>query len=91
MATSTWLIRATAGTGVRTGSSGLHRPLGYTANLRAHDSTPETLIPEGNKSRVSGDGPGSKRPETNFPRISVDSNRVDCLVEKSGLVTEVHR
>ena len=29
----------------------------YTsANFRTHDSTPETLMPEGNKSRVSGDG-----------------------------------
>ena len=27
-----------------------------SANLRTHDSIPETLIPEGNKSRVSGDG-----------------------------------
>ncbi len=26
------------------------------ANLCAHDSIPETLMPEGNKSRVSGDG-----------------------------------
>jgi hypothetical protein len=25
-------------------------------NLRTHDSIPETLMPEGNKSRVSGDG-----------------------------------
>ena len=29
----------------------------YTsANFRTHDSTPETLMPEGNKSRVSGGG-----------------------------------
>ena len=42
-------------------------------------------MPEGNKSRVSGDGLGSNRSATNFPGISVDSNRVDRLVEKSGL------
>jgi len=30
-----------------------------SANFRTHDSTPETLMPEGNKSRVSGDGLGS--------------------------------
>ena len=56
-----------------------------------HDPIPETLIPKGNKSRVSGVGVGSNRPATNFPRIPVDSNRVDCLVEKGDLVTEVHR
>ena len=27
-----------------------------SANFRTHDSTPETLMPEGNKSRVSGVG-----------------------------------
>ena len=37
------------------------------------------------------DGGGSNRPATNFPRISVDTNRVDCLVEKGDVVTEVHR
>ena len=42
-------------------------------------------MPEGNKSRVSGDGLGSNRPATNFPGISVDSNRVNRLVEKNGL------
>ena len=46
---------------------------------------PDTPIPEGNKSRVSGDGLESNRPATNFQRISVDSNRFDCLAEKSGL------
>ena len=35
-----------------------------------------------------GDGLGSKRPATNFPGISVDSNRLNCLVEKSGLGVE---
>ena len=42
-------------------------------------------MPEGNKSRVSGVGVESNRPATNFPGISVDSNRFDCLVEKNGL------
>jgi hypothetical protein len=51
----------------------------------------ETLMPEGNKSRVCGDGIGSKRPETNFPGISVDSNRVNRLVEKNGLGVEPRR
>ena len=54
------------------------------ANFRTHDSSPETLTPEGNKSRVSGVGVESIRPATNFPGISVDSNRFDCLVEKVG-------
>ncbi len=66
-------------------------PLYTSANFRTHDSTPETLMPEGNKSRVSGGGVGSNRPATNFPRISVDTNRVDCLLEKGDVVTEVHR
>ena len=55
------------------------------ANFRTHDSTPETLTPEGNKSRVSGVGVESNRPATNFPGISVDTNQFDCLVETSGL------
>ena len=42
-------------------------------------------MPEGNKSRVSGDGLESNRPATNFPGISVDSKWFDRLVEKSGL------
>jgi len=42
-------------------------------------------MPEGNKSSVSGDGLESNRPATNFPGISVDSNRFDCLVETSDL------
>ena len=62
-----------------------------SANFRTHVSIPETLIPEGNKSRVSGDGLESNRPATNSPGIPVDSNQFDCLVEKGGLVTEVHR
>ncbi len=45
-------------------------------------------MPEGNKSRVSGDGLESNRPATN---ISLDSNRFDCLVEKSGLGVEPRR
>ena len=60
-------------------------PLYTSANFRTHDSTPETLMPEGNKSRVSGGGVESNRPATNSPRILVDTNRVHCLVEKSGL------
>ena len=46
---------------------------------------------EGNKSRVSGDGLDSNRPATNFPGISVDSNRFNCLVEKSGLGVKPRR
>ena len=60
-------------------------PLYTSANFRTHDSTPETLMPEGNKSRVSGVGVESNRPATNFPGISLDSYRFDCLVKKSGL------
>ena len=55
------------------------------ANFRTHDSTPETLTPEGNKSRVSGVGVESNRPATNFPGFSVGSNRVDRMVEETGL------
>ena len=46
------------------------------------------LIPEGNKSRASGDGLESTRPATNFPRIQLDTNLVHYLVEKSGLGVE---
>ena len=56
-----------------------------SANFRTHGSTPETLMPEGNKSRVSGDGLESNRPATNFPGFSVGSNRVDRVVEETGL------
>ena len=56
-----------------------------SVNLRTHDSIPETLIPEGNKSRVSGDGLESNRQATNSPGIPADANRVHSLVEKSGL------
>ena len=45
-------------------------------------------MPEGNKIWVLGDGVGPNRPATNFPGISLDSNRFDCLVEKSGLDIE---
>jgi len=38
-----------------------------------------------------GDGVESNRPATNFPGISVDSNRFNCLVEKSGLGIEPRR
>ena len=38
-----------------------------------------------------GVGVESNRPATNSPGIPVDSNQFDCLVEKGGLVTEVHR
>ena len=48
-------------------------------------------MPEGNKSRVSGVGLESNRPTTNFPEIAVDSNRIDCLVETSGLGVEPRR
>ena len=46
-------------------------------------------MPEGSKSRVSG--VESNRPTTNFPGISVDSNRFYCLVEKSGVGVEPQR
>ena len=55
------------------------------ANFRTHDSTPETLTPEGNKSRVSGVGAGSKRPATKLPLGSVESGQVYRMVKKSGL------
>ena len=42
-------------------------------------------MPEGNKSRVSGVGVESNRPATNFPGLSVGSNRVDREVEETGL------
>jgi len=48
-------------------------------------------MPEGNKIWVLGDGVESNRPATNFPGISVDSNRFNCLVEKSGLGIEPRR
>ena len=38
-----------------------------------------------------GDGVESNRPATNFPGISVDSNRVYRLVEKNGLGVEPRR
>jgi len=38
-----------------------------------------------------GDWGESNRPATNYPGIPADANRVDCLVEKGDLVTEVHR
>ena len=48
-------------------------------------------MPEGNKSRVSGVGVESNRPATNSPRISVDTNRVHYLAEKSGLDVDPRR
>ena len=48
-------------------------------------------MPEGNKSRVSGDRVESNRPATNFAGISVDSKWFDCLVEKSGLGVDLRR
>ena len=45
-------------------------------------------MPEGNKSRVSGDGVESNHPATNFPGIPVGSNQVDRMVEKTGLGVE---
>ena len=57
-------------------------PLYTSANFRTHDSTPETLMPEGNKSRVSGVGVESNRPATNLPLGSVGSNQVYRMVKK---------
>ena len=45
-------------------------------------------MPEGNKSRVSGDGVESNRPATNLPLGSVGSNRDNRMVGKSGLVPD---
>jgi len=42
-------------------------------------------MPEGNKSRVSGDGLESKRPTTKLSLGSVESNQVYRMVKKSGL------
>ena len=38
-----------------------------------------------------GEGGESNRPATNFPGISVDTNRFNCLVEKSDLGVEPGR
>ena len=38
---------------------------------------------------VNGDGVESNRPSTNFPGISVDTDWVDCLVEKIVLGIEL--
>ena len=43
------------------------------------------MMPDANNTWVLGDGVEPIRPATNFPGIAVDSNRVDCLVEKNGL------
>ena len=40
---------------------------------------------------LGGDGGESNRPATNFPAISMDSNRIYCLVDKSGLGVESRR
>ena len=41
--------------------------------------------------RQTEDGGESNRPATNFPEIPVDSNRFNCLVEKSGFFVEPRR
>ena len=48
-------------------------------------------MPEGNKSRVSGDGVESKRPATNFLGVPVGPNWISRLVEKSSLGVELRR
>ena len=48
-------------------------------------------MPDANKTWVLGDGVESNRPATNFPGVSVDSNRLDRLVEKSGLGVKLRR
>ena len=45
-------------------------------------------MPEGNKSRVSGDGLESNRPATNLPLVSVGSNQVYRMVKKNALVVK---
>ena len=42
-------------------------------------------MPDGRRIGVSEVGVESNRPATNFPGVSVDSNRFDCLDETSGL------
>ena len=51
------------------------------------------LVPKPRHGMViyGGDGAESNRPATNFPGISVDTNRFDCLVEKSGLDVDLWR
>jgi len=48
-------------------------------------------MPEGNKSRVSGDGLKSNRPETNLPLGSVGSNQIYRMVKKNALVVKNRR
>ena len=48
-------------------------------------------MPDGRRIGVSEVGVESNRTETNYPEISVDSNRIDCLVKKSGLGVEPRR
>ena len=48
-------------------------------------------MPEGNKSRVLGVGVESNRPATNFPGFPVGSNRVNHVVEESGLTSTIGR
>ena len=48
-------------------------------------------MPEGNKSRVSGDGLESNRPIANFLGFSMGSNKVDLLVEKIGLASIIRK
>ena len=43
------------------GHASYYVTLATSANLPTHDSIPETLMPKGNKSRVSGDGLGLAR------------------------------
>jgi len=65
-----------------------YRGPGRSRGYVTHVSIPQTLMPEGNKSRVSGDGLESNRQATNSPGIQVDSSRFDCLDEKVGLGVE---
>ena len=62
-----------------------------SANIVTQFSTPNKAMPEGNKIWVLEALVGSNRPTTNFPEISVDQNRFNRLVEKSGLGAERRR
>jgi hypothetical protein len=62
-----------------------------TANLRIHGSIPKTLMPDGNKSRVSRVEVESNRPATNFPGIAVDSNPFNRVVDRNVYVVAATR
>jgi len=56
-----------------------------------NETPPDPKAQRQNHYVLGGDGGRSKRPATNFPGFSLDTNRFDCLVEKSGLGVEPGR